>query len=193
MYVKKKRAQDVLYSTRGYKRQEENFREVTFPFLRLHVQDGKPQMLALRFAVHAGLFPHCGRSAPAFTEYLDGVRSAQVKSVLAVLSAQGIGRFIELPDLFRFHRIFEKGVLDRGVGYEVEEDNARGPVDFLPVIELIEKFLQKVGKLQGIHGGPGKFCLTACHIEIVFLQKGDDLSGRQGVAPCLDTGRLHIS
>jgi hypothetical protein len=48
-----------------------------------------------------------------------------VKGVLAILSAQGIGRFIEMPDLFRFYRIFKKGVLDRGVGYEVEEDNAR--------------------------------------------------------------------
>ena len=77
--------------------------------------------------------------------------------MLAVLSAQGIGRFIEMPDLFRFYRIFKKGVLDRGVGYEVEEDNAGGPVEVLLVVELIKELLQKEREIQGIHGGQGIF------------------------------------
>jgi hypothetical protein len=53
----------------------------------LYVQEGKSHVFALRFTVHAGLFPDRRRSPPAFAEDLDGVRAAQVKGVLAVLPA----------------------------------------------------------------------------------------------------------
>lgn len=116
-----------------------------------------------------------------------------MQGVLAVFSAQGIRRFVKLSDLFRLHRVLKEGVLDRGVGDEVEEDDARGPVEFPPVVELIEKLLEDGGELQRIHGGACQLHFHPCGIEIVFLQDWDDLSGRERVATRLDAGRFQVS
>ena len=164
-----------------------------FLLLSLNMEEGQPQVFPSGFAVEAGLFPDGWFSPSPSAELFDEVGAAQMEGMLAVFPAQTVRGFIEIPDLFGLQGVFKEGILNRRIGGQVEKNNARGPVTFPLIVDLIEKSFQDDGKLQGIDGGSGQLCFHARGVKIVFLQDGDNLSGRQGVTSRLDAGGFQVS
>ncbi len=161
--------------------------------LSLYMEDGQPQMFSSGLAVEAGLFPDGRFSSPAPADLFDEVGTAQMEGVLAVFTAQAVRGFIETPEFFGLQGVFEEGILNRCVVNQIEEDDPCGPVQFPVVVDLIEEPFQEDGKLRRIDGGPGELCFHARGVKVVFLQDGNNLPGRQGVASCLDAGRFQVS
>ena len=148
-----------------------------FLLLSLNMEDGEPQVFPSGFAVEAGLFPD-GRFSPSTpAELFDEVGAAQMEGMLAIFPVQTVRGFIEIPDLFGLQGVFKEGILNRRIGGQVEKNNARGPVTFPLIVDLIEKPFQDDGKLQRIDGGSGQLCFHAAVSKLFFFRMGTIFRG----------------
>ena len=156
------------------------------------VEKGHPQVPAGRLAAEARLLPHRGYAPAALAPDLEGMGSAQVEGVLAVLAAQGIGGLVEAPDLVRPQKVLEEGVLDEMIRRQIEEDHPRGAVRNPVLVEAVEEIPEQAPELDGIARGATELRLAPRSGEGLLSQEGDDFPWGKTVAPRFDAGRFEV-
>ena len=140
-------------------------------------------MTAAGFAFQLGLFTHSWRTATASAQFINRMRTPQMQRVFTEFSSQFISDIVEIPYLFRLQGIIKKRVLDVGIRFQIEQNNAGRAVDIFRAEAGIEKIADGIGNLQRQGARAGKLHLAADRIEIIFLEEDNNFIRRQRITP----------
>ena len=107
-------------------------------------------MLPFRLAEESGLFPDRRRAPFAVAHRLNGMRSAQMEGMFAVLHVEVIDGLVNILNLLRLHGVFEKRVLNPGIRRQVQENDPRRPVQTVCALETVKLILQDLRQFHGV-------------------------------------------